>query len=255
MRLVQVPENRIVSILVLSFFLLVPSLVYGDTIPGRAEVRALKGNVTYSTNGGPARAIKVGMILRSGSTIKTGSDSTVDLFLGNSAGVIRLVENSTVSFDKLTLTDTGADTAVEVQINLPDGDMYFNVNKLSKGSRYEVKMPNGVAGIRGTKGNFSFRPKGSIKPPIILLEGSVFFVHMAPGGEMASYIMTAPPAVYFSPVGGIQVAPPALTDAVTKAVDAMTKKATPMLTPPPPATRNKAMTELFLSPNGGAQPK
>ena len=139
--------------LVLGLGLGIPCLLPGQTVPGKAEVRAVSGTATHSTGDAPGRPLKVGTVLGTGATIKTGPESTVDLFLGNSAGVIRVAEKSTVSLDKLALTDTGADTAVEVQVNLPEGQMYFNVNKLSQASRYEIKVPNGVAGIRGTKGS------------------------------------------------------------------------------------------------------
>lgn len=187
------------------------------------------------------------MILRSGSTIRTGSDSIVDLFLGVSAGVVRVGENSTVAFDKLTLTETGADTAVEVQVHLSDGEMYFKVNKLSKASRYEIKMPTGVAGIRGTKGCLSFRQIGNLKPPITLLEGRVAYIHVPPGGEPVEHDLNAPPAVYFTAVGGIQQAPKELVDAVTKELDAAEKKATPVL--PPPRRLIQKQPEQFISPN------
>ena len=202
------------------------------------------------TNGGPAKPLKEGAILRSGSTVKTGSNSTVDLFLGVSAGVLRIGENSTVTLEKFTLEDTGADTAVDVQIHVPNGDVYFNVNKLSKASRYEVKMPNGVAGIRGTKGCFSFRPAGGQRPPVVLLEGNILFVHATADGAMTSHPMNAPPAVYFSAIGGVQIAPAALVASVTREVDAVTKKASS-----PPAPPNPSTIEPYLSPGTGTQGK
>ena len=51
--------------------------------------------------------LKVGAVLYSGATIKTGPGSIVDLFLGNSAGVVRITENTTLGLDKLAFTDTG----------------------------------------------------------------------------------------------------------------------------------------------------
>jgi hypothetical protein len=189
------------------------------------------------------------MILRSGTTIRTGSNSNVDLFLGASAGVVRVGESSTVSFDKLTLTDTGTDTAVEVQVNLSDGEMYFKVNKLSKASRYEIKMPTGVAGIRGTSGCLSFRQTGARKPPVTLLEGRLVYVYVPPGGQPEQHTLNAPPAVYFSPVGGVQEAPDGLVKEVSQEVAAATRRATPAQFPPP--TRNKQEPEPFVSPNTG----
>jgi hypothetical protein len=242
MRLSQLPPNTPVAIIILFAALMYSAPVLAETVPGRAEVRAVKGTASYSTNGGPTKPLRVGIILRSGSTIRTGSNSTVDLFLGVSAGIVRVVENSTVGFDKLTLTDTGADTAVEVQLHLPEGEMYFKVNKLSKASRYEIKMPTGVAGIRGTKGCLSFRRAGSRKPPITLLEGRLVYIHVPPGGEPVEHILNAPPPVYFSPVGGVQEAP---EDLVTE----VTKELKDTAAPFPPPTQNRQQPEPFVSPN------
>jgi hypothetical protein len=190
-----------------------------QTEAGRAEVRFLKGTVTASTNESAARPVKAGDMLPSGALVKTGSGSLVDLYLGPNTGTLRLTEKSTLRLDTLRSKPTGADTAVEVQLHLRDGEMYFNVNKLSKASRYEIKVPTGVAGIRGTKGCFSFRPRGSSKPPIVLLEGTLFFVHVPSGEATTSYELTAPPGVYFSPTEGIKPAPPGLVYAVERQLE------------------------------------
>jgi len=194
---------------------------------GRAEVRAVQGTATYSAEGLPARSVKVGAVLTSGTVIKTDPGSSVDLFLGNSAGLVRLAENSTLSLDKLVLIDTGAETAVEVQLHVPEGEMYFNVNKLSKASRYEIKLPTGVAGIRGTKGSVSFRPGADQKPPVILLEGKLVFVHVPVGGALTTHVMSAPPAVYFSPTEGVKNAPLALQREVERELDDAERKQPP----------------------------
>lgn len=181
--------------------LFVASSVYAQTQPSKAEVRAVKGEATYTVAGGPAQPLKVNTILPAGSVIKTGPGAVVDLFLGNSAGVIRVVENTTLGLDKLTLTDTGADTVVEIQLNLPEGTILGNVNKLSAASKYEIKVPNGVAGIRGTW--FRMSSTGYI----VLLEGTVVFVYVPPGGQPTPYTLVGPPAVYFSPLEGVKPAP------------------------------------------------
>jgi hypothetical protein len=175
--------------------------LHAQTTPGKAEVRGIKGNAVYSVGGGPSMPLKVGTVLPSGAVVKTGPDSSVDLFLGSNAGVIRVTENSTLGLDKLAMTDTGADTVVEVQLNLPEGTILGNVNKLSAASRYEIKMPNGVAGIRGTR----FRASSTMF--IVLLDGTFVLVYVPPGGNPIPYTLVAPPAVYFSPIEGIKPAP------------------------------------------------
>jgi hypothetical protein len=224
--------------LVLSLGLSIPCLLHGQTVPGKAEVRAVSGTATHSTGDAPGRPLKVGTVLTSGATIKTGPESTVDLFLGNSAGVIRVAEKSTVSLDKLALTDTGADTAVEVQVNLPEGQMYFNVNKLSQASRYEIKVPNGVAGIRGTKG--SARSDSSW----VLLDGTLIFVHSPPAGTATPYVLKAPPPVYFTPADGVRPAPEDLTLSVRQQIERM---GNPPFRPPGPPPGVPGRPD-FLSP-------
>ncbi|MBN2507254.1 MAG: FecR domain-containing protein [Verrucomicrobia bacterium] len=178
--------------------------LHAQTHPGKAKVQAITGSAVFSVAGGPAVPLKVGTILDQGATVKTAKDSSVDLFLGKSVGVLRLVENTTLSLDKLAMIETGADTVVDVQLNLPDGTMLFNVEKLAAASKYDIKIPNGVAGIRGTRGRISSAGF------IVLREGRFVFVHVPPGGQPKPYTLVAPPTVYFTPVEGVKAAPPEL---------------------------------------------
>jgi len=218
------------------------------TQAGKAEVRSIKGKADYSVAGGAFVPLKVGNVLSSGATIKTSKESTVDLFLGKSAGVVRVSENTTLSMDRLALTDTGADMVVDVQLNLPEGTMLFNVNKISAASRYEIKVPNGVAGIRGTRGRC--QSSGSI----LLLDGSLIFVHVPTGGNPVPYTLTAPPAVFFDPNDA--TVKPAPDDMVLEARKQLGKLAG---TQPLPGNVEKAVVpkpaaaEPFVSPNVGTQ--
>jgi len=65
--------------------------------------------------------------------------------------IIRVFENSALSVDKLTKDRmSSGDEVSDTQLDLKAGQIFGNVKKLSKDSKYEVKIPNGVAGIRGT---------------------------------------------------------------------------------------------------------
>ena len=216
-------------------------LVQAQTVPGKAEVREVKGVALASTGGAPGTPIKVRTILGPGTTIKTGAGSSVLLFLGKTAGFVRLTENTTVSLDKLTLTDTGADTAAEVQLGLSDGTILGDVNKLSAASRYEIKTPNGVAGIRGT------RYRMSANSFIVLLDGTMVYVYVPPGagGTPTPYTLAAPPAMYFSPTEGPKPAPIDLVGEVR----AQFQNGPPFTPPgPPPGVPFK---EPFISPGTG----
>jgi hypothetical protein len=228
-----------------------PPGALGQARPLKAEVRAMKGTVTYSTDGTAFKPIKVGMTLPPNSTIKTAAESTVDLFLGSSAGVVRVSERSTLVLTKIEQTQTGAESPVDIQLTLPEGEMYFNVNKLSQASRYEIKMPNGVAGIRGTKGRCHFRaadPNGIQTPPVVLVEGRLVFVHIPAGGEPKAYVLTAPPPVYFSSADGVKEAPPDLIRGINGVLDQVGRPGRPPFQPPGPP-ENIPPVEPFISPN------
>ena len=64
--------------------------------------------------------------------------------------MVRIWENTLLGIDKLTETQTGADVVTETQLDLKAGHIFGTVKKMSAASKYEVKIPNGVAGIRGT---------------------------------------------------------------------------------------------------------
>jgi hypothetical protein len=71
------------------------------------------------------------------------------------ANIVRVFQSTVVGVDKLTLERTGVDEVSETQLDLRAGQIMFNVKKLSAQSRYEIKVPNGVAGIRGAAGGLS----------------------------------------------------------------------------------------------------
>lgn len=117
--------------------------------PGAAQVKKVVGTVTYTDakGGGP---LKEGDILFQGAKITTGAGSYADLFLGVNGDSLRVEADSTVDLNKLEYTKAG-ETVVNTQMDVQKGAVVANViNKLSKASKYEIKTPSGVAGIRGT---------------------------------------------------------------------------------------------------------
>lgn len=113
-----------------------------------AKVRRVTGSAQVSATGGGWTALKANQALPQGSIIRTGADSTVDLFLNNS--VVRITSDTTMGVDKLIAEHTGAEMAYQTQLNLKNGNILGNVKKLAHASKYEIKTPTGVAGIRGT---------------------------------------------------------------------------------------------------------
>ena len=107
----------------------------------------------------------------------------------------------------------------------------------------EIKVPNGVAGIRGTRG------RANSNSYIVLLDGTLIFVHVPPGGQPVPYTLVAPPPVYFSPLEGIKPAPQDLildTDSGFQGT-----------TPEPPVEAGGGVQEepvVFVEPDKGETP-
>src|SRR3989442_6830712 len=118
---------------------------------GKAVVRSIRGDAQYQEAGGQWLKLKVGQVLKAGSIVRTANDSHADLFMDPNGPVVRLVENTTLGLDKLSYTSTGVDTIIETQLDLKSGRIIGIVRKMADQSKYEIKTPNGVACIRGTK--------------------------------------------------------------------------------------------------------
>ena len=142
--------------------------------PGAAQVKKVVGTATYTDakGGGP---IKEGDILMQGATITTGAGSYVDLDMGVNGNALRVEADSTLTLNKLDYTRAG-EVIVNTELEVKKGSTVANVvNKLSKASKYEIKTPAGVAGIRGT-----VLRAGTTR--IVCLIGTVSFVPVAGGG-------------------------------------------------------------------------
>ena len=58
--------------------------------------------------------------------------------------------DTVLAIDKLTVSDTGVDSVSDTELDLRQGGIYNSVKKLSGASQYLIKIPNGIAGVRGT---------------------------------------------------------------------------------------------------------
>ncbi|HEU6447195.1 MAG TPA: FecR domain-containing protein [Verrucomicrobiae bacterium] len=154
-----------------------------DTKNGIATVVRIQGVARYKLDENDQwHPLVVGKLLHAGAVIQTAKNAYVDVVLGKQVklpqarptpdrislapdanvrgavdytpsaeqNVIRLWENSTIAIDKLTVSDTGADTVSDTELDLKQGRVFANVKKASAASQYLIKIPNGIAGIRGT---------------------------------------------------------------------------------------------------------
>ncbi len=150
---------------------------------GKAVVRAVRGTADFSDGGGSWKKMRVGTILRQNAVVRTAADSSVDLFLDMNGPVVRVTENTQVGLDRLSFEETGVETVIDTGIDLKDGRILGNVKKMAQASKYEVKTPNGVAGIRGTEYDISANGKVLvISGSVVVISGGQTFVVNA--GEM-----------------------------------------------------------------------
>src|SRR5206468_9073375 len=92
--------------------------------------------------------------------------------------VIRLMQDTVLALDKLAVVDTGADQVTDTQLDLRSGKIFGTVKKLSTASHYEIKLPNGVAGVRGTI--YTISSSGVVQ----VLVGQVVISWTAPDGTV-----------------------------------------------------------------------
>jgi len=184
---------------------MVTSLAAQTAQERQAKVVRLKGHARYSTDKQTWQPVKVGTIIKSGYTVQTAASSYVDIALGETAAgpsrvavgpsisyqpkteqdVVRLLEDTMLAFDNLTLMKTGADEVTETQLDLQAGTILGTVKKMSAASRYEIKLPNGVAGIRGTV--YTISAVGVVE----VVSGSVVISWKSPDGTPMTQVVNA----------------------------------------------------------------
>ena len=194
-----------------------------ENIPQVVTVLKMHGSARYSTDNKVWQPVKVGLILPVGSVIQTAEDSTVDIVMappgfstsaglttvnmpanvsqqfgatgaagdpataesGAKGNVVHIFPSSVLAIDKVVVEKTGVDEVDETQLDLRAGQIMGNVKKLSAASRYEIKLPNGVAGIRGT--TYVVNATGAI----MVLSGQVIVSYIAGNGQMVTQIVNA----------------------------------------------------------------
>jgi hypothetical protein len=162
--------------------MLATSAIAQSIQPGVVTVVRIVGEAKYNLGDGQWHPLVAGKMLAAGSVIQTGNDATVDLILGKRVlmpqaepspdriteaadsnvrgyvsykpaaeqNAIRMTANTVLAVDKLTVSDTGVDTVSDTELDLRQGRIYCSVKKLSGASQYLIKIPNGIAGVRGT---------------------------------------------------------------------------------------------------------
>jgi hypothetical protein len=189
---------------------------------GKAVVRSVSGAAEYTLSG-PWMPLRVGQELLPGSTVRTANDSSVVLFLDQNGPLVQLAENTTLGIDKLTFEPTGVDTIIDTQLDLKSGRVVGVVRRLSTTSKYEVKTPTGVAGIRGTE--YSISATGQV----YVLSGSVVVVSVRADGSVLTQVVN--PGEMFNPAAGrVEPIPAQMERQLINEVNAIRTPDAPLIT-------------------------
>jgi hypothetical protein len=165
--------------------------VQASAATGSATVVRVDGMVSYSLGNDQWSPLVAGKILPVGATVRTDHNGTADIVLGKDINlpqspaqgqwvpdkiapardfsvrgmmgytpaaeqnVIRINPNTTLTINKLDIVDTGADTVSNTELDLKKGKIYASVKKLNGASQYFIKLPSGIAGVRGTQFSIS----------------------------------------------------------------------------------------------------
>lgn len=178
--------QTLITMVVGGAVLAVGSSVMAQTVkPCVVTVVRIQGQARYSLGDNAWHPLVVGKVLGTGAIIQSAVNSSVDIVLSGSAvampqaapspntiafapdpnvrglvsykpmveqNVIRLWGNTVLAVDKLTQFDTGVQTVSDTELDLRAGRIFFNVKKMSATSQFIIKIPDGVAGIRGSWG-------------------------------------------------------------------------------------------------------
>ena len=168
---------------------LVLSLAVGanaESTSGYATIVHIQGQARYSNGDNAWHPLLVGQTLGVGAVIQSGSNSVVDVALGDkisqhiaqqpgrvapatdanvsglisyktavAPNVIRMNGDTVLAVNKLVRSNTGVDVLADTELDLRQGTIFGCVKKLSAASQFVVKMPNAAAAVRGTTFNLS----------------------------------------------------------------------------------------------------
>lgn len=211
---------------------------------GKAEVRKVVGAAKYSVDGGPWMPLKANATLKPGTVIQTGADAIVDLSLNQGDAVVRITPNSTMKIGNLSRIGSGGDADTEAQLSVQSGSILGSVKKLSKASHFDIKTPNGVAGIRGTDFAVTVEllPDGTFKVTFTSVTGELVVAAIVGPDVVTKVLGSTESWTVGEPV---IVLDPAKIQALIDQMPIVEKE---KLQPPPPAPP----TPEFVSPTIGA---
>jgi hypothetical protein len=184
------------------------------TKQGYATIVRIEGEARYSAGDNVWHPLTVGQTLGPGNVIQSAPNARVDIVLGDripqriattpdkvapavdakvrdmisyqakaEQNVIRMEGNTILAIDKLQIGNTGVDAVSDTELDLRQGTIFGSVKKLSAESKYLIKTPNSIAGVRGT--TFTMSANGDLT----VISGSMVVSHTGPNGQVTTVVL------------------------------------------------------------------
>ena len=119
--------------------------------PSQARVLDITGEAHFLKAGAPDwAALQAGMTLSEGDKIKTGKDSEVRIELAGANKTAEITVRTASEFTFETLRHDKAALLDTTLLNVEVGGVLVKGEKLIGDSKFEVKTPTSIVGIRGT---------------------------------------------------------------------------------------------------------
>ena len=141
----------------------------------KANVSYLEGPASKSRNGKDWKPIAKGDSLIVGETVKTGARARLELTLSDKSKV-RFSEGTSFKVESLLFKEEERNIGIKVFM----GKAWAKAAKAKRGSRFEIKTANAVAGVRGT--TYRIDVKEDTSSMVRVYEGEVV-VGSLPAGD------------------------------------------------------------------------
>ena len=126
------------------------TFAYCETATREAKLIDMQGSVTVRTAGGEKIPGEIGMTLHEGDIVKTGADSFALVKLeGSETATVEVNANAQMLLSELQVDEeAGTQTTL---LDLAIGKILIKADKVhNENSKFEVKTPTSVVGVRGT---------------------------------------------------------------------------------------------------------
>jgi len=161
-------------------------------VVGKAIIRSVSGTATFTSANGEKGKLKVNMELEAGATISTGPDAFVYLNVNGLLSTVRVASDTTIAISEMSRVGSAADGDTDTSLDLRAGEILGQVKKVSANSRYEIKTPHGVAGIRGTDFNIKvlLLPNGEYLVTFTSVDGQLLVSAIVSGSTVVKVLYT-----------------------------------------------------------------